>query len=406
MSWTADISPPSLWLHRPEPPLEVECVVVGGGFVGLSAAWWLARQGRRALLLEAGALAGRASGRNSGALLTGSHRLLAGAAGGGDERRRAASLALWAASRENRELLRRELLDPGRIDCDFLPEGSWIAALEGGQEEELSTTFEVLRAEGFDLEWRGAAAAREASGSPRVGGAIHQARDGGVDPVKLCRGLAADGGFEVRTGFRVREVEPAGERVRLVSEAGAVLAERAVFALNAYAPRLLPPIARLVRPVRGQMLATGPGERFLSGIWSLDGGFEYARQLADGTLLLGGKRTVAVDVEIGYLETPTATVQGALDRFVDDTFPRLAGRPVRHRWAGTMAFTEDGLPAVGEVPGLPCAVYAAGFSGHGMSLGFAAGRHLARSAWGEADPGDFPAGRPRAAEAPPVEASR
>ncbi len=402
MPWTADIAPPSLWLDRPEPPLEVETAVVGGGFVGLSAAWWLARAGRRAVVLEAGALAGRASGRNSGALLGGTHRPLAGAA---DERSRAASLALWHAARENRELLRGELLDAGRIDCGFLAEGSWIAALHRGQEEELRASFDLLRAEGFDLEWRDAAAVREASGSPIVLGAIHQPRDGGLDPVKLCRGLARDGGsrkagFEVRTGFRVRTVEPAGERVRLVSEAGAVLAERAIFALNAYAPRLLPPVARLVRPVRGQMLATGPGERFLRGVWSLDGGFEYARQLADGTFLLGGKRTVAVDVEIGYLETPTATVQGALDRFLEDTFPRLAGRPVRHRWAGTMAFTEDGLPAVGAVPGLPGAVYAAGFCGHGISLGFAAGRHLARSAWGEADAGDFPAGRPCAAEAP------
>jgi glycine/D-amino acid oxidase-like deaminating enzyme len=416
--WTADIAPPSLWLDRPEPPLEVETAVVGGGFVGLSAAWWLARAGRRAVVLEAGALAGRASGRNSGALLTGAHRPLAGA---GDERARAASLALWHAARESRELLRRELLDPGRVDCGFLAEGSWIAALHRGQEEELRASFDLLRAEGFDVEWRDAAAAREASGSPLVVGAIHQPRDGGLDPVKLCRGLAADGGsreggsrdggsrdggFEVRTGFRVRAVEPAGERVRLVSEAGAVLAERTIFALNAYAPRLLPPVARLVRPVRGQMLATGPGERFLRGVWSLDGGFEYARQLADGTFLLGGKRSAAVDVEIGYLETPTATVQGALDRFLDDTFPRLAGRPVRHRWAGTLAFTEDGLPAVGVVPGLPGAFYAAGFCGHGMSLGFAAGRHLARAAWGEADAGDFPAGRPRAAEAPAAATTR
>jgi glycine/D-amino acid oxidase-like deaminating enzyme len=60
-----------------------------------------------------------------------------------------------------------------------------------------------------------------------------------------------------------------------------------------------------------------------------------------------------------------------------------------------MAFTEDRLPAVGTVPELPGAVYAAGFSGHGMALGFAAGRHLARLAWGGAEGEDFPAGRPR-----------
>lgn len=405
MTWTADISSPALWSRRLQSPIEVECAVIGGGYVGLSAAWWLARAGRRPVVLEAGALAGRASGRNSGSLFTGTHRLLAGA-GAGDQRARTAALAVWHASRESRELLRAELLDSGRIECDFLPEGSWIAALQPGQEEELAASFELLRGEGFELEWRDTAAAREASGSPLVGGAIHQPRDGGVDPVKLCRGLAADGGFEVRTGFRVREVEPAGERIRLTSEGGTVVAERAIFALNAYTPRLLPQLARVVRPVRGQMLATGPGERFLSGVWSLDGGFQYARQLADGTFVLGGKRTVAADVEVGYLETPTATVQGALDRFLDDTFPRLTGRPILHRWAGTLAFTADNLPAVGELAGMPGAIYAAGFSGHGMALGFAAGRHLARSAWGEAEAGEFPPGRPRPAEPVAAAATR
>lgn len=400
LPWTADIAPPSLWLDRPEPPLEVETAVVGGGLVGLSVAWWLARAGRKPVVFEAGALAGRASGRNAGLLLTGVPLPLAAA---GDGRGRAAALALWHASRDNRELLRRELLDPGRIDCGFLPEGSWMAAVHRGRRDELEASAELLRAEGFEVEWRGAAAVRAASGSPLLAGALHQPRDGGLDPVRLCRGLAADGGFPVHTGFRVRAVEPAGGRVRLISEAGAVLAERAVFALNAYAPRLLPPLAGAVRPVRGQALATAPGERFMTGVWYLCDGFEYARQLADGTFLLGGKRTVAADVEVGYLETPTATVQGALERYLEEVFPRLAGRPVRHRWAGTMAFTDDFLPVVGAVPGLPGAVSAAGFSGHGMSLGFAAGRHLARLAWGEAEGEDFPPGRPRpVAEATPI----
>lgn len=399
MSWTAEIGLPSLWLDRPEPPLEVETAVVGGGLVGLSAAWWLARAGHRPVLLEAGALAGRASGRNAGFLLTGIPVPVSRVRG---ERQKAAALALWHASRENRELLRGELLDPGRIECGFLPEGSWLAAVHRDRQHELAESLELLRAEGFEVEWRDARAVRAASGSPRLGGAVYQPHDGGLDPVRLCRGLAEDGGFPVHTGFAVREVEPAGDRVRLVSEAGDVLAERVVFALNAYAPRLLPPLAGAIRPVRGQMMSTAPGERFLTGVWYLVDGFEYARQLADGTFLVGGKREVAVDVEVGYLETPTATIQGALERYLDEVFPRLAGRPVRHRWAGTMGFTEDFLPIIGEVPGLPGAVSAAGFSGHGMSLGFAAGRYLARRVWGEARRQEFPAGRPKPV---PVEAA-
>jgi glycine/D-amino acid oxidase-like deaminating enzyme len=362
--------------------------VVGGGFVGLSTAWWLARLGRRPVVLEAEGLAGRASGRNAGFLITGTPEpLVRRPPGPGRDR----ALALWRVSRDNRELLRAELLDPGIVDCDFSPEGSWIAALAGtGQRDELADSCELLRGEGFEVEWHDAVAARAASGSPRVEGAIHQPRDGGLDPVRLCRELARSGGFEVRTGFRVQALEAAGERIHLVSDAGEVLARRVVLALNAYAPTLIPQLAVEIQPVRGQMLATEPGERLLRGVWHLNGGFEYARELADGTLLLGGSRHVARQVEVGYLESPTATVQGALEAFLRDTFPRLAGRGVRHRWAGTMAFTDDLLPRIAAVPHLPGALYAAGFSGHGMCLGFATGRWLARRTAGEDLPELFP----------------
>jgi gamma-glutamylputrescine oxidase len=378
---------PSLWLASARRE-EVEVAVVGGGIVGLSTAYWLGRAGRRVTVLEAGGLACRASGRNAGFLMTGTPEPFAelvGAIGAAAARR------LWETSRENRELLRGELLDAGRVECDFRPEGSWIAALAGTeQERELAASAAALAALGFELEWREAAEVRRASGSDRLGGAIFQPRDGGLHPVELCRGIARLSGAEIRTGFAVRELLPAGERVRLVAEAGELVAERAVVALNAYAGALLPHLAGEVRAVRGQMLATAPGERDLPGVWYINEGYEYLRQLGDGTVVLGGCRWVAREVEVGTAETPTATVQGALERFLGEAFPRFAGRPVRQRWAGIMGFTSDGLPRIGELPGLPNVLYAAGFNGHGMSLGFATGRYLARRLLGETSEPLFP----------------
>jgi gamma-glutamylputrescine oxidase len=385
------ISPglPSFWLARPSSAIEeVDVAVVGGGIVGLSTAYWLGKAGRRVVLLEAGSLAGRASGRNAGFLLTGSaepYTALVASAG------EVAARCFWEVSRENRELLRAEVLDTGgvgRIDCEFAPEGSWIASLPGtGQEEALRASAERLAALGFELEWREAKEMRRASGSERLGGGFHQPRDGGLDPVRLCRGLArlsAGGGADIRTGFPVRALEPAGERVRLLSDAGQLLARQVVLAVNAYVAGLVPGLAAAIRPVRAQMLATAPGARDLPGVWYINDGYEYLRQVPDGTLLLGGCRWAAREVEVGTAETPTGTVQGALERFLAETFPRFAERPVRHRWAGTMAFTADGLPAIGPVPKIPAALYAAGFNGHGMSLGFATGRYLARRICGEA----------------------
>ncbi len=374
---------PSLWLARPSLTNveEADVVVVGGGIVGLSTAYWLGKAGRRVLLLEAGTLAGRASGRNAGFLLTGSAEPYTDLVASAGER---IARRFWEVSSENRELLRSEILDPGRVDCEFLPEGSWIAALPGtSQEAALRTSAERLIALGFDLEWREAGEMRRASGSELLAGGLFQPRDGGLDPVCLCRGIARLSGADVRTGFAVRAIEPAGERVRLISDAGQIVARQAVLAVNAYSAGLVPSLASAVRPVRGQMLATAPGPRDLSGVWYVNEGYEYLRQLGDGTLVVGGCRWAAREAEVGTEETPTGTVQGALERFLAEYFPRFAGRPIRHRWAGTMAFTADGLPCMGAVPGVPAALYAAGMNGHGMSLGFATGRYLARRACGE-----------------------
>ncbi len=376
--------PLSFWLgRRREPVAEVEVAVVGGGVVGLSTAYWLAALGHRPLVLEAGHLAGRASGRNAGFLLTGSpepYRRLEAEIGP------EAARAFWELSRENRELLRTELIDSGRVDCDFQDGGSWLAVVGGGPEEtELRASGERLAALGFEVEWREGDEVERASASPRVRAALLQPRDGGLDPVLLCRGLARVSGAEVRTGCRVHALEPRGERVEIVADGGRVVAERVVVALNAYASTLLPHLAREIRPVRAQMLALAPGERRMRGVWYLNQGFEYVRQLGDGTVLAGGCRETATATEVGFLECPTAGVQGALESFLREVYPELADRPIARRWAGTMAFTPDGLPRIGEAPELPGVIYAAGFNGHGLSLGFATGRYLARRALGQVD---------------------
>ncbi len=381
-------APPSFWLARQGVVRRVPFVVVGGGLVGLSTAYWLRQQGEEVLVLEAGHVAGRASGRNAGFLLTGSAEPFTRfAAQVGKER----ALAFWRRSRENRVLLRETLLDSGAIDCEFQQEGSFIAALaDEHQVAELRASSRALAAAGFAFEWLEGAALARASGSAGLGAALFQPEDGGLDPVRLAQGIARVGGFEVWPGVRVSSLAPEGDAVRLGCELGDVVAERVVLALNAYAPELVPMLAAEVRPVRGQMLAKACGERTLRGVWYVDDGFQYLRQLPDGTLLMGGCRKVAIDDEVGLHETPTPVVQAALEAFLAEFFPRFAAAPVLRRWAGIMAFTPDGLPRIGALAHLPGVVYAAGLNGHGISLGFLLGRHLAALARGQTPPPFLP----------------
>ena len=53
--------------------------------------------------------------------------------------------------------------------------------------------------------------------------------------------------------------------------------------------------------------------------------------------------------------------------------PELKRFAISDVWAGYIDSTPDGIPAVGEVEGIPGFILAAGFSGHGFGIGPGAG---------------------------------
>src|SRR2546425_106158 len=85
------------------------------------------------------------------------------------------------------------------------------------------------------------------------------------------------------------------------------------------------------------------------------------------------RRDTAYNVEVGYDERPTDGIQSHLDA----QLKRMgAEAPVTHRWAGTMGFTETGLPLVGPVAGMANVYTCAGFNGHGMGFAFISAKQL------------------------------
>ena len=347
--------------------------VVGGGIAGVSVAYWLRRlaPGRRVMLVEAGRLASKASGRNAGFLLPGADPVSAEALG--PER----AARVWQFSLENE----REVVETFGAACDFQPTGHLAAAGDEAEAEALASLAADLVRRGAapegSLRVLDGAETDRASGGEGFAGGLHIGTGGTLDPVRLVQAIAAASSADVLEHEPVQALEPSAGGIRVVTAGQVVEAPQVVLALNAFLPSLVPELSAHVQPVRAQMLATTPAPHTLvQPIYSHTGHF-YTRQLPDGTVLCGGARHLYEQEEVGLGDRTTGGLQRALEGYLAYHFPALGPLNVQQRWSGPMGFSPDGLPSVGRVPGIEGALWVGGFTGHGMSLGVRMGRLVA-----------------------------
>jgi glycine/D-amino acid oxidase-like deaminating enzyme len=201
-------------------------------------------------------------------------------------------------------------------------------------------------------------------------------RDGEVDPAALVGALARQAPpGAIREGVNVTAIEARSHEVLVHADGAECHAGCVILATNAYTTQLLAQVE--IQPRRAQMLASAPDAARVCDLPTYSHfGYRYWRQLATGEVLIGGWRDTAYEVEVGYDERPTDAIQAHLDA----QLKRLGGEgTVTHRWAGTMGFTESGLPLVGPVDGLPNVYLCAGFNGHGMGFAFISAKTLVDS---------------------------
>ena len=313
---------------------------------------------------DARAVAEGASGRNGGfALPGGAARYDVARETYGAER--AASYWRWTGEALDRmaELAGDALRRPG----------SYRLAADEEEREEIRLEYEALREDGFDVEWLDDVPGGAAG---RFRGAISHPGDGAIQPARFVRDLAAQA---AAAGAEIREHD-------LVEDIEALEADRILVATDGYGHGLVPELADLIWPTRGQVIASEPLERVLyDRPHYARQGFDYWQQLPDGRIVLGGFRDVSILDELTDVEETTPAIQSSLEAFLHE----LAGDSVQvtHRWPGIFGLTQDMLPLVGPVPLRDGRVWVAGgYSGHGNVLGFACGGLVADALLGHASP--------------------
>lgn len=348
--------------------------------MGCATAYWLRQidPSLHVVILEADHLAFGASGRNAGFLLLGTHTDYATAVqkSGRENARR-----LWQFTAENARLISK--LEPSAYDLQQV--GSMTVAGDEVEADRLKRSGKMLTEDNVYNTFLDSHAVNDELGSAGFLAGLKVSEGGMLNPAKLVRYLASNSGATVCEGCPVTSLESEGAAVRLSGSFGSVKASRVVLTLNAYLPKLVTELSSIVRPVRAQMLATEPVPQFLNHpVYSHDG-FYYMRQRSDGRVMLGGARHLHLDEEVGYEDATTDAVQNDLQEYFKSHFPNVNMPRVERRWSGTMGFSPDALPVLGGVPDVDNAIFAAGFTGHGMGFSIRFGQLLARTALGTID---------------------
>ena len=367
-----------------------DVVVVGAGYAGLSAAYYLKqeRPDLDVVVVEAEHAGFGASGRNFGCVAP---DFLA-----------EISLPLEELRAEGRFLIsaREELrkrISSGGFDCEYRPEHTlyaawdddgWLALQRMGQQfEEQGVPNHLLSEQELG-----------AAGGPVARGALVHTAWHMVQPYKLVRGLRASvlaSGVRLYEGTPVRAVEP-GSPVVVHTASGSVTAEKAVMGTNAYSERF-PLLKGVVVPIHNHVMATEPLsdeqlERIGFGTCPvvLDAGIQfYYAQVYERRLLFGGG---GGDIDEGPLARVSSLDQAA-DR--DDAqyerihaellrrYPFLEGGRMEAVWGGPIAVTNSTRPVVRELPDAENVIVSVGFNGSGVVSANASGRMVKGLVLGE-----------------------
>lgn len=371
--------PPEPVPFTPDPRVELpsgaEVVVVGGGMVGASAAYHLARAGMRPLVIEANAPAWGASGRNAGMALAG--------LGGHFPR----------VTRHVQAAGGRSILDYTTRSLDMIE--AWDAELRGGlewdrtgsldlavdeaEEAHIRRMAELQAAEGLEVRVIGGDELRALAPGlavEEVRAAKWTPRDGKLNPFRLCYALleaVREMGGTVVTGVRVDRVLARGGRVAGVATShGEVSAGAVLLASNAWTPALAPHLAANLTPIRETVCVT---EMLTFRIG--EPGFEtnqcneYWRQMRTGEVVIGGFAVADEGMGIGsYSIRVRPSVPPLLAGLLARLHPRMRDARIIRCWAGILDFASLEMPMAGPLPAedgtpLPGAWVAAGLTGHG-----------------------------------------
>lgn len=348
-----------------------DVIVIGGGVIGLSVAYELAKAGIRVRVVEKGVCGREASWAGAGVLQCGSwhrHDPLA---------------ALLRTSLQMYPAFAAELREKSGVDTEFIPCGSFEVLLEDQQYRMAAS--EVKAAEAHAATWGRPVlellppeVARERE--PNLTGDLLGVKYNSVtcqirNPrlMSALRGACLRQGVELVEGCQVDGLVWQGDRVTGVrTNLGIYAAQHVILSAGPWSALIDPRLrdATPVYPVRGQIVLLETQPRAFTHI--VERGKCYMVPRLDGRIVIGATE----EHESGFIKRNTAEGVGTLLTLAQRIVPALARADVVTTWAGLRPGTPDRAPFLGPIPGTQGLLSATGHFRSGLILAPLTGRMM------------------------------
>jgi sarcosine oxidase subunit beta len=350
-------------------PKKADAIIIGGGVIGSSIAYHLAKRKIKAVLLERDNLASGASKACDGLVFL-------------QSKKPGVHLELALASKEKFDHLRQEL----DFDIEYKNHGGMVV-IETEQELQAMKRFVKKQQEiGLNVSLLDTDQARklEPALSEKILGSTFSPLDGQVNPMLLTFAFiraARKLGTKVLTHMEITGIKLKSGKVRsIITTTGQIYTDTIVNATGADAEGIgaLVDLNIPIKPRRGQILVTEAAPQFL-GRGLLSAGYIAAKfdpnlakthgvgismdQTSSGNLLLGSTREF-----VGFDKRTTYEGITNILRNTSKIIPRLKNMHIIRSFAGLRPYTPDGLPILGKIQDIEGFIMAAGHEGDGMAL--------------------------------------
>lgn len=348
--------------------------VVGGGYMGLSAALHLAEAGHDVVLVEAHRVGFGASGRNGGQVGSGQRRDqddLERMVGREDARR------LWDLAEDAKALV-RHLITRHQMPLTFRPgiaHACWTEAELRGDHayaQRLARDYGYAQIQPLDQP-----AIRKLIGSAAFAGGSIDHGAGHIHPLNFAIGLAR---AAAAAGVRIMEQTEAlqirhGPKPQVLTTSGTVTCDHLILAGNGYLGGLAPKYAAKVMPINNFILASEPlGDRAAAilaepiAVYDTKFLVNYWRLSDDNRLLFGGGESYSYRFP---------DILKAVTKPMLEIYPQMKGVKIDYAWGGTLAITMNRMPALMRLH--PNVFAASACSGHGVAMATMTGKIMAEA---------------------------